>query len=142
MNELLNNFADKVSQALSRPVHILIWEDKLNYFKFLSVDFKNSFCLGSLDYFGSLECRIGECPFRYVLILFLGSVKSAKIDEVAMHSNFFSCSKFGLFGNLFVLVFWCLKSEFKGKQRILLVELNFVNKIEVYSWKINRFDEI
>ena len=32
------------------------------------------FVLGSLDHFGSLGCRIGECPFRHVAILFLGSV--------------------------------------------------------------------
>ena len=32
------------------------------------------FVFGSLDHFGSLGCRIGECPFRYVLVLFLGSV--------------------------------------------------------------------
>ena len=32
------------------------------------------FVLGSWDHFGSLGCRIGECPFRYVLVLFLGSV--------------------------------------------------------------------
>ena len=33
------------------------------------------FVLGSWDYFGSLGCRIEECPFRYGLILFLGNVK-------------------------------------------------------------------
>ena len=43
MKELLHIFAEKVSQALSRPVHVLVLEDKLNYFKFSSVDFKNSF---------------------------------------------------------------------------------------------------
>ena len=32
----------KVCLVLSRPVHVLIWEDKLNYFKFPSLDFKNS----------------------------------------------------------------------------------------------------
>ena len=35
-----------VPQALSRPAHVLILEDKLNYFKFPLVDFKNSFCFG------------------------------------------------------------------------------------------------
>ena len=43
MKDLLNNFPQKVSLNLSRPVHVLIWEDKLNYFKFTSLDFKNSF---------------------------------------------------------------------------------------------------
>ena len=46
MKELLHTFAEKVSQALSRPVHVLISEDKLNYFKFPLADFKNSFCFG------------------------------------------------------------------------------------------------
>ena len=46
MKYLLHTFAQKVSQALSRPVHVLIWEDKLNYFKFPSLDFKNSFWFG------------------------------------------------------------------------------------------------
>ena len=32
------------------------------------------FVLGSWGHFCSLGCRIGECPFRYVSILFLGSV--------------------------------------------------------------------
>ena len=32
------------------------------------------FVLGSWDHFGSLGCRIGECPFSYDLILLLGSV--------------------------------------------------------------------
>ena len=32
------------------------------------------FALGSLNHFGSLGCRIGECLFFYVSILFLGSV--------------------------------------------------------------------
>ena len=31
--------------------------------------------MGSWDYFGSLGCRVGECPFRYVLILFLRSAQ-------------------------------------------------------------------
>ena len=35
-------FAQKVSRTLSRAVYALIWEDKLNYFKFPSWDFKNS----------------------------------------------------------------------------------------------------
>ena len=32
------------------------------------------FVLGSWDHFGSMGCRNRECPFRYVLVLFLGSV--------------------------------------------------------------------
>ena len=34
------------------------------------------FVLGNWDHFGSLRCRIEECPFRYGLVLFLGSVLS------------------------------------------------------------------
>ena len=34
------------------------------------------FVLGSWDDFGSLGCRIGECPFFYDSILFLGNVDS------------------------------------------------------------------
>ena len=41
-------FPKKMSLDLSRPVHVLIWEDKLNYFKFPSLDFKNSFWFGKL----------------------------------------------------------------------------------------------
>ena len=40
MKDLLHNFSQKVYLALSRPVHVLIWEDKLNYFKLPSLDFK------------------------------------------------------------------------------------------------------
>ena len=43
MKDLLHNIPQKVYLALSRPVHVFIWEDELNYFKFSSLDFKNSF---------------------------------------------------------------------------------------------------
>ena len=36
MKDLLLTFAQKVSLALSRAIHVLIGEDKLNYFKFPS----------------------------------------------------------------------------------------------------------
>ena len=39
------------------------------------------FVFGSWDHFGSLGCRIGECPFFYVSILFLGSVISNCLSE-------------------------------------------------------------
>ena len=39
------------------------------------------FVLGSWDHFFSLGCRIGECPFRYVLVLFLGSVVCIAITK-------------------------------------------------------------
>ena len=81
MKELFHIFAEKVSQALSRPVHVLTWEDKLNHFKFPTVDFKNSFFFVIWDHFGSLGCRIGECPFFYISILLLGSVGNAKNFE-------------------------------------------------------------
>ena len=48
MKNLEHNFPQKVSLDLSRPVHVLIWEDKLNYFKFPSLDFENSFCFGQV----------------------------------------------------------------------------------------------
>ena len=35
----------KMYQALSSSVHVLIWEDKLDYLKNPPKDFKNSFCL-------------------------------------------------------------------------------------------------
>ena len=36
MKDLLHTFSKKVSLVLSRPVHVLIGEDRLNYFKFPS----------------------------------------------------------------------------------------------------------
>ena len=48
MKDQLHSFAQKVSLAPSRAVHVLIREDKLNYFKFPSLDFKNSFCFRQL----------------------------------------------------------------------------------------------
>jgi len=44
IKDLFYTFTKKVSQVLSMAVHVLIKEDKLNYFKFPSLDFKNSFC--------------------------------------------------------------------------------------------------
>ena len=44
------------------------------------------FVLGSWDHFGSLGCRIGECPFRYVLILFLGSVCKNQISSAMIYN--------------------------------------------------------
>jgi len=44
------------------------------------------FVLGSWNHFCSQGCRIGECPFRYVLILFLGSVIWPNKFEL-MHRN-------------------------------------------------------
>jgi len=46
MKDLFHTFALKVSQALSRAVHELLQEDKLDYVKFPSCDVKNSFCFG------------------------------------------------------------------------------------------------
>ena len=39
------DFIQKMSQALSSTVQVLIWEDKLDYLNNPSQDFKNSFCL-------------------------------------------------------------------------------------------------
>ena len=39
------------------------------------------FVLGSWDHFGSLGCRIGECPFSYVSILFLSSVSNIQLQD-------------------------------------------------------------
>ena len=44
----LFEFIQKMSQAPSSSVQVLIWEDKLDYLKNPSQDFKNSFCLGFL----------------------------------------------------------------------------------------------
>ena len=41
----LIDFIQKMSQAPSSSVHVLIWEDKLDYLKNPPQDFKNSFCL-------------------------------------------------------------------------------------------------
>ena len=43
-----SDFIQKMSRALSSSVQVLIWEDKLDYLKNPSQDFKNSFCLGFL----------------------------------------------------------------------------------------------
>ena len=43
-----SDFIQKMSQALSSSVQVLIWEDKLDYLKNPSQDFKNYFCLGFL----------------------------------------------------------------------------------------------
>ena len=43
----------KMSQALSSFVQVLIWEDKLDYLKNPSQDFKNSFCLWFLWIFSN-----------------------------------------------------------------------------------------
>ena len=40
-----SDFIQKMSQAPSSSVQVLIWEDKLDYLKNPSQDFKNSFCL-------------------------------------------------------------------------------------------------
>ena len=43
-----SDFSQKMSQDPSSSVQLLIWEDKLDYLKNPSQDFKNSFCLGFL----------------------------------------------------------------------------------------------
>ena len=43
MKDLLHTFAYKVSLALSRAVHVLIREDKLNYFEFPLIGFQKFF---------------------------------------------------------------------------------------------------
>ena len=53
-------FIQIMSQALSSPVQVLIWEDKLDYLKNPSQDFKKSFCLGFL---AMLEGKIKVTPF-------------------------------------------------------------------------------
>ena len=68
MKDLLHTFSKKVSLALSRPVHVLIREDKLNFPHRIS---KILFVFSSWDDFGSLGCRIGECSFFYVHIMFI-----------------------------------------------------------------------
>ena len=74
MKDLLHTFPQNVSQALSRAVHVLLQEDKLNYFEFPS--------LCSWDDFRSLECRIGEGPFFYVSILSLDSVSYTESEKM------------------------------------------------------------
>ena len=43
MKDILRTFSHEVSLAQSRPVHVLIREDKLDYFKFPLWNFKNYF---------------------------------------------------------------------------------------------------
>ena len=62
VKDVLPTSAKKVSLALSRAVHVLIREDKLNYFKFLSVNFKNSFCFGQLGSFWKPQMQIRQGP--------------------------------------------------------------------------------
>ena len=58
-----------MSQALSRPIHVLIQEDKLSYFKYPSLDFKILFAFGSWDDFGGLGCEIGTGPLFWVIYI-------------------------------------------------------------------------
>ena len=45
---IIFDFFQKMSQAPFSSVQVLIWEDKLDYLKNPSQDFKNYFCLGFL----------------------------------------------------------------------------------------------
>ena len=55
-----------MSQALSRAVHVLIWENKLNHFKFLLKDLKKSFCFGYVAWI-ILEPRDVELESAHLL---------------------------------------------------------------------------
>ena len=57
------DFIQKMSQAPSSSVQVLVWEDKLDYLKNPSQDFKNYFCLWSYELLAMLEGKIGEAPF-------------------------------------------------------------------------------
>ena len=67
MKDLLHIFAQKVSLALSRAVYVLIREDKLNYFKFPLLNFKNSFCFGLVGWFWMPVWKIGSGFFFWYL---------------------------------------------------------------------------
>ena len=62
------DFIQKMSQALSSSVQLVIWEDKLDYLNNPSQDFKNSFCLWFLWILAMLEGKTGEGPFFKGLI--------------------------------------------------------------------------
>ena len=50
---LFFDFNQKMSQAPSSSIQVLIWEDKLDYLNNTSQDFKNSFCLWFLWIFSN-----------------------------------------------------------------------------------------
>ena len=54
------------------------------------------FVLGSWDHFGSLGCRMGECPFFHVSILLLGSV-SELTSESSKYGKFKSDLQVGTY---------------------------------------------
>ena len=57
------DFIQKMSQAQSSSVQVLISENKLDYLNNPSQDFKNSFCLWSYKFIAMLEGKIREAPF-------------------------------------------------------------------------------
>ena len=57
------NFIQKMYQAPSSSVQVLIWEDKLDYLNNPSQDFKNYFVYGSYEFLVMLEGKIREAPF-------------------------------------------------------------------------------
>ena len=58
-----SDFIQKMSQALSSSVQVLIREDELDYLNNPSQDYKNSFFYGSYEFLAMLEGKIGEAPF-------------------------------------------------------------------------------
>ena len=63
VKDLLHTLSKKVSLALSRPVHVLIQVDKLNYFKFPLIGFQKFFliCVAGMI----LEARDEELERAY-----------------------------------------------------------------------------
>ena len=84
-----------MSQAPSRSVQVLIREDKLDYLKNPSLDFKNSFCFGFLWNPSNAEWRNWTVPIflRFNLVnwqceatLFLGSPFIKQSDGPPVHN--------------------------------------------------------
>ncbi len=58
------DFIQKMFQAPSSSIQVLIWEDKLDYLKNPSQDLKNSFCFGFFfEFLAMLEGKIREGQF-------------------------------------------------------------------------------
>ena len=67
MKDLLLTFAQKVSLALSRAVHVLIREDKLNYFKFPSQVSKILFVLVAVIISEAWDVELESAHFFVVI---------------------------------------------------------------------------
>ena len=90
------------------------------------------FVLGSWDHFGSLGCRIGECPFRYVLVLFQAVCISKHryfMTDCTENNKIFSDTKILFTATLFLISNYA----FTIATKVLVVFLDLPNRIIVCS---------